>query len=267
MRRNLQGMLTIIFSIAGGGLASAADLPVKAPMAPAQVVAASYNWSGWYVGGNIGYGWGNSSDPGLTFVDPGGAFGFPPFFAAGGNVTPDLKPKGVIGGGQVGFNWAPTPNWVAGLVTDFQGSGMKDSATATVTPAAFPVTSIQTNSEHIDWFGTVRAKLGFTQNNWLLYGTGGLAYGQVSTSGSNNIIVVPGGFFTGSQHTTNVGWTAGAGLNYALTSNWIVGVEYLYIDLGHVTYTELAPSFPAVSLSISNRATAQIARATLDYKF
>ena len=68
---------------------------------------------------------------------------------------------------------------------------------ATVTPAAFPVTSIQTNSEHIDWFGTVRAKLGFAQNNWLLYGTGGLAYGQVSTSGSNNITVVPGGFFTG----------------------------------------------------------------------
>ena len=93
MRRNLQGLLTIIFSIAGGGLASAADLPVKAPMAPAQVVAASYNWSGWYVGGNIGYGWGNSSDPGLTFVDPGALSASIRFLPQGEMLPPISNPR------------------------------------------------------------------------------------------------------------------------------------------------------------------------------
>jgi outer membrane immunogenic protein len=239
----------------------AADLPFKAP---AVALPAAYNWTGWYVGGNVGYGWGNSSDPGLSFADPGAAVGFAGYFAAGGNVFPDLKPRGAVGGGQIGYNWQVSPNWVAGLVTDFQGSGMRASATNTVTPAG-GLSSNQTNSEQINWFGTVRAKLGYALNNWLAYATGGLAYGEVATSGS---FVSPPLDFTGSDNTTKVGWTAGAGLNYGLTRNWIVGVEYLYVDLGKVSYTETQPALaPGASLSISNRATAQIARASLDYKF
>ena len=261
----LNAVVAGLFAICGASSAFAADMAMKAPVLPAPASPA-FSWAGLYIGGNVGYGWGNSSNPGVSFADPAPPFGIGAYFAAGGNVTPNLNPKGVIGGGQIGYNWTATPNWVLGLVTDFQGSGLQNSAMNTVTPPGLPIPSTQTNSEHIEWFGTVRAKLGFAQNNWLFYGTGGLAYGQVRTSGSTNFTTI--GFnFVGANSTTNVGWTAGGGVNYALTPNWIVGVEYLYVDLGRVNYTEMASNFPTASLNISNRAAAQIARATLDYKF
>jgi outer membrane immunogenic protein len=266
VRRKLLSLLVVSFAIFGARAASAADLALKAPVLP--TAAPAYNWGGWYVGGNIGYGWGASSDPNVSFVDPGGAIGLASYFPAGGNVTPDLNPNGVIGGGQIGFNWVLNPTWVAGLVADFQGSGIKASATNSVAPGIF-TPSNQSNSEQIDWFGTVRGKLGYAQNNWLLYATGGLAYGRVATSGNFNFPSIPGANFPGSSDATNVGWTLGAGLNYALTANWIVGFEYLYVDLGRVSYTESNPNSlaPTSSITINNRVAAQIARATLDYKF
>jgi outer membrane immunogenic protein len=265
VRRKLLSLLAVTLAILGAREALAADMAMKAPIAPAPAPTI-YNWAGWYVGGNIGYGWGASSDPSVSFIDPGAVVGFGSYFAAGGNVTPDLSPEGVIGGGQIGYNWTLTPNWVAGLVADFQGSGMKASVTNSVFPAG-TVLSNQSNSEQIDWFGTVRGKLGYAQNNWLVYATGGLAYGHVETSGS---FAIPGALILpGSSNSTQVGWAAGGGMNYALTANWIVGVEYLYVDLGRVSYTETNPSSaaPAASLTVSNHAAAQIARATLDYKF
>jgi len=272
VRCKLLTLTAVMLSVSGAHLASAADMEIKTPVLPVPVAA--YNWGGLYVGGNIGYGWGAASDPGLSFVDPAPGVGFAGYFAAGGNVTPNLNPSGLIGGGQIGFNWTLSPSWVAGLVTDFQGSGIKDSATNTVTPPAFvpPTTSLQSNSEQIDWFGTLRAKLGFAQNNWLLYGTGGLAYGRVAASGCicfGTIPVVGPLNFTGSNSATNVGWAVGAGLNYGLTSNWIVGIEYLYVDLGNVSYVETTTNalVPASSVTINNRAAVQIARVSLDYKF
>lgn len=264
MRSKLLSLLGVSFSVCALQGASAADLPMKAPPAPIPVVAA-YNWTGWYVGGNVGYGWGRPSDPDISFVDPGALVGFDTYFGSGGNVMPNLHPKGIIGGGQVGYNYALSRSWVAGLVADFQGSGMKDSATNTVTPLGLP-TTLQSNSEQIDWFGTVRGKLGYAQNNWLLYATGGLAYGRVATSGS---FTIPGALnFTGSDSTTKVGWAAGGGVDYGLTANWIIGVEYLYVDLGRVSYMESQPAVaPGASLTISNRASAQIVRGSLDYKF
>jgi len=133
--------------VVGAQAASAADMPLKAPVVPAPV--SRNNWGGWYTGGNVGYGWGISSDPNISFFDPGGV-GFASYFAAGGNVTPDPKPSGVIGGGQVGYNWTFTPSRIGGLVADFQGSGMKASTTNAVTPPGGFFTTDQTNSEQID---------------------------------------------------------------------------------------------------------------------
>jgi outer membrane immunogenic protein len=98
-----------------------------------------------------------------------------------------------------------------------------------------------------------------------------LAYGRVATSGCicfGTTIAGPLNF-TGSNSATNIGWAVGAGLNYGLTSNWIVGVEYLYVDLGNVSYVETTtnPGALASSLTINNRAAVQIARVSLDYKF
>ena len=270
MRGRLLSLLALTSSLGGTQILWAADMPLKAPVVAPP--SAEYNWAGWYAGGNIGYGWGSSSDPGISIFDPinpGTGFpyiGFASYFASGGNVIADLKPTGMIGGGEIGFNWTLAPAWVAGLVTDFQGSGMKNGVTNTVTPPVLgAITTNQSNSEQIDWFGTFRAKVGYAQNNWLLYGTGGLAYGHVATSGSFVSVGILD--FTGSNSTTRVGWAAGAGLDYGLTSNWVVGVEYLYVDLGDVSYTETQPAVAPSTLTISNHATAQIARASLDYKF
>ncbi|HWS09848.1 MAG TPA: outer membrane beta-barrel protein [Xanthobacteraceae bacterium] len=251
--------------------AYAADLPAApAYKAPIAVASPAYNWAGWYVGGNIGYGWGTSTDPTESYVDPGVSFGFAAYYAAGGNVTPNLSPRGVVGGGQIGFNWMLSPSWVAGLVTDFQDSGIKASATNFVTPGLGLSPSTQSNSEQMDWFGTLRAKFGYAQNNWLFYGTGGLAYGQIKTSGNFTLISTGGQPpFTGAGSTTRAGWALGAGLNYGLTSNWIVGVEYLYVDLGRASGTEIFPNppFATATQTISNHAAANIVRVSLDYKF
>jgi outer membrane immunogenic protein len=249
--------------------AFAADLPAAPVYTKAPVPTPVYNWGGWYVGGNVGYGWGDNTNPTVSYVDPGGFFGTAGYFAAGGNVTPNVSPHGVIGGGQIGFNWMLSPNWVGGLVTDLQGSGMKASATNFVAPGGGFTPSNQINGEQINWFGTLRAKMGYAQNNWLLYGTGGLAYGGVNTSGSFNILGIPPATpVPGTNSTTKVGWTAGAGLNYGLTPNWIIGFEYLYVDLGRVSYTETFNVVPVLSVNtVSNRAAANIARVSLDYKF
>jgi outer membrane immunogenic protein len=261
MPKKLVALTAAVAALGSAGVVQAADMPLKAP---AFLPAPVYNWGGWYAGVNIGYGGGAASRPNLGFADPGGAVGFGPYFAAGGNVTPNVSPSGVIGGGQVGYNWMIAPNWLTGVVADIQGSGMKAAATNTVTPPGFALTN-QTNSVAIDWFGTLRAKLGITQNSWLFYLTGGLAYGGVRTSGS---FVAPGILaFSGSDSSTKVGWTAGAGVNYALGPKWNLGLEYLYVDLGRASYTETSPAAPGASLTIGDHAAANVGRVTIDYKF
>jgi hypothetical protein len=126
------------------------------------------------------------------------------------------------------------------------GSGQKHTDTfggTLVAPSAVLVgnnpVSI-TDTSKLDWFGTVRGRLGYLATpNWLVYGTGGLAYGNVNESGSAQ----PGNPFVGinnaplvwNQSTTKVGWTAGVGVENALSTNWSWKVEYLYMDLGDVT--------------------------------
>jgi outer membrane immunogenic protein len=253
-----------IGSIAGIGAASAADLPAATYAKAPVMVDPGYNWSGFYLGGNVGYGWGGNSDPSAIFAD-NNAVGFAAYSVL--NPVPSVRPTGVIGGVQAGYNWAVTPNALVGLVADFQGSGVTSSATQGVTPPGFTLINL-TNSEKTDWFGTVRGKLGFTQNNWLVYGTGGLAYGKVATSAS---FVDPTGFFgidfAGSNSSIKTGWALGAGLDYGITPNWIVGVEYLYVDLGRISYTETSALFPASSITVSNRDTINLVRLTVDYKF
>jgi outer membrane immunogenic protein len=109
--------------------------------------------------------------------------------------------------------------------------------------------------------------LGFAQNNWLLYGTGGLAYAHVKTSGALTFQLPPFVSFTGSDSTIKAGWAIGGGLDYGVTRNWTVGVEYLYMDLGRVSYTEANAVFAPASVTISNRAVMNIVRLTANYKF
>lgn len=245
--------------------AFAADLPVKAlAKAPA-----AYNWTGGYVGGNVGYGWGSDTgDRWDSFVDQPGV-GIAPYFALGGNVLPGVKPSGIVGGAQVGYNWQAAPNWVWGLVADIQASDMRASASSTVTPPLSAL-SVHSNTSRIDWFGTVRGRVGYAASNWLFYGTGGVAYGGVKSALAFNCITcTPPTIWAGSNSSTQVGWAAGAGIEVGLTANWTVGVEYLHFDLGSISTTALPDTAPAFGTSVtaSSKFAGDIVRATLNYKF
>jgi outer membrane immunogenic protein len=150
------------------GPAGAADLPLKAP-AP---VAAVWSWSGFYVGGHGGYGWGHDSFTNLN--DPFFTGKFPNFASTG------FDPKGYLGGLQVGANWQ-SGSIVAGLEADLSVTNIKGSSSRTATPIVDAFGDITTgsaaNSGTFDLLGSGRARLGYLVTpNVLLYGTGGLAW-------------------------------------------------------------------------------------------
>ena len=211
------GVIGVASVIAGPVLA--ADLGTK-PIYKAPVLAPVFSWTGWYIGGNAGYGWSENTN---TAVFTNYGWDAPP--------NPNSKPKGFIGGGQIGYDWQVT-NWVWGLVADFQGTDIKDSVTAfSISREGIPQTKSLT--EKLDFLGTVRGRLGWAANNWLFYGSGGLAYGDVHST--LNFSETEGDFAAASKSETRVGWAAGGGINYAWTPNWIVGVDYLHYDLGHTS--------------------------------
>lgn len=180
--------------LVAAGAASAADLPSrKGPVAAPVYVVPAFTWTGFYVGGNAGYGWGNvNTNGGLALTNTGDLDGF-------------------IGGGQVGYNYQ-MGQFVLGVEADIQGADLNTGNT-------FGGLRIKT-----DYFGTVRARAGFAFDRFMPYVTGGWAYGNVKTT-------IPGTFFS-SDKTHTGGWALGGGLEYAITNNLIAGVEYLYVDLG-----------------------------------
>ena len=239
----MKKLATAIAAIALIGTpALAADMAVKAPP---PVAAAVYSWTGWYVGGNIGYSWGDAhtdltgnGTTTTTVSPPTPALSVP--FAFAHSDTARLN--GVIGGAQLGYNYQFSPNWVLGFEADFRGSGQRGSSTFTdpfstafcfifvgavceMAPnnglATAPGTAMTSYQAEIDWFGTVRARLGYLMTDQvLIYGTGGLAYGRVSVSGSTNVFATPSpsslplvsqavGF---GASKTNVGFSVGGGI-------------------------------------------------------
>jgi len=218
--------------------APASGMIYKAP--PAAILA--YDWTGAYVGGNLGLSVGRNptSTPFNTINNTTGVVG-PVTFAE--SVT--LSPFGVIGGGQVGYNRQVAPSWVLGVEADFQGSGQKDSACLFCRTPQFAATlgGLGTSyDQHLDWFGTVRGRAGWT-NGWaLLYATAGLAYGHVKTDEAvTTVPFLTSVTTTGSFAQTKVGWTAGAGIEAHLVGRWTGKLEYLYMDLGDVGGSVVAP--------------------------
>lgn len=253
--------------------ASAADLgrmPVKAPMVAAPV----WTWTGFYLGGNVGYSWGRSNTD-ITFTNAAtGAL------LGAGNAKFDME--GIIGGGQIGYNWQ-TSLWVLGVEADFQGSGQKGDVTflcgttgATCSPGntanlavLAPVSA--TLSQKLEWFGTLRGRLGWAiAPTILLYGTGGLAYGSIKSDGVVSAYSA-GGAAVGtaySNSSTRAGWTAGGGVEFQIAGNWTGKAEYLYADYGTVSWT--APTVgtvPLINANFNSRVTDHILRGGINYKF
>jgi outer membrane immunogenic protein len=257
----------------------AADMPGKAPA----YKAALYDWTGFYIGGNIGYSWGKASTavnvPGFS-IGPGFFFDLDVPGAAFSNST---KLNGIIGGGQLGYN-VQASNLLVGLELDLQASGQKGSFSRSdpfdVSDADFIIfftgvtgTSTTQYDARISWFGTVRGRLGFATDGLLLYATGGLAYGRVQLSGSNTVNGVITDCVIGFCGTTpltavtalnsskvNTGWTAGAGIEAAIANsrNWTWKLEYLYMDLGSLNIA--AASSLGTLITLNARFTDQIVR-------
>ncbi|WOH68254.1 porin family protein [Bradyrhizobium sp. BWA-3-5] len=254
-------------AMAVASAASAADLAAR-PYTKAPVMAPVYDWTGFYIGGNVGYSWGRSSDT-STLTNGAGAV----LFTTGAGANMD----GVIGGGQIGYNWQ-VQNWVWGLEADIQGSDQKGRRdylcpTGVCTPpfgviAVFPGPAVPVAlDQKLEWFGTVRGRVGVLATPQVLfYATGGLAYGEVNTSA-----VIGAGAFGFNAHDTRVGYTVGAGVEGAIGGNWTAKLEYLYMDLGRTSGTFLT-TIPALgggvlSYNYSSRITDNIVRVGLNYKF
>jgi outer membrane immunogenic protein len=247
-------------------LGFAAPLPVLAQTQP-------FNWTGFYAGAHFGYGFGQPTNPAIGFSDPAGA-GVGPFLEGGGFNIANYPNKGVLGGVQAGYNYQLSPLWVVGAEGDWSFTDINGSYSAASNPdpamfgGTYSVSNIRTS---LDWLATLRGRVGVTSDNWLFYGTGGLAIGRV-TSGFDSYVNTPIPFsfsFNGANSTTNVGWTAGAGTEYAF-GRFSLKLEYLYYDLGAnrvtspVTDTLIAPG---AALTLDQRTVGHIIRAGLNYHF
>jgi outer membrane immunogenic protein len=241
-------------TVALGQIASAADMPVKAPRAP--IYAPPYNWTGFYLGLNLGGSWGRQD---ASFVNATTGT----ILATGSNHL-----DGIIGGGQIGYNWQVN-QWVLGVEADFQGSGQKADGSffdpgAPCGPnvaACFPIPATTISyTDKLNWFGTVRGRLGIAFDRWLPYVTGGWAYGHGEISGTTTVGAVATAFSASQNYS---GWTIGGGVEWAFADHWSAKLEYLYIDFGD------GPIIPATTLFNVNvgHMTDNIVRAGVNYKF
>jgi outer membrane immunogenic protein len=197
--------------------AKAADIYVPAPVGPGSYKDGPYVplWTGFYIGVNGGYGWGTPSSKVIDVEETAGGA----FIA---ETTKHFTPEGGFGGGQIGYNWQ-RDRFVFGMEADIQGSGIHGSATTSVTPGVSA-----TGSTSLDWFGTVRGRLGYAWGPTLLYATGGFAYGEVH----DKISKFDPAFASLSHSEIATGYVVGGGIEYALSPKWSLKAEYQFIDLG-----------------------------------
>jgi len=259
----------------------AADLP-PAPVAAPVVAPAPWSWTGFYIGGNAGYSWGDSDATGTVAlaVSVGGV----PFTAltspqsaAGTNSV-----NGLIGGGQAGFNWQ-TGALVLGVEADIQASGQRGSNAFCTNgggnacpagPFAFGTAPFLLGvDEKLQWFGTARGRIGAGGDRFLFYVTGGVAVGEINADYASAGTLIPApASVAGSASFTKVGWVVGVGVEARLVDNWTAKLEYLYMDLGSFTDTltasgSLASVTSTVTTTFSSRLTDSIVRVGLNYKF
>jgi outer membrane immunogenic protein len=224
--RTTAGMAALVLA---GASAFAADMPSGPPVyappvyAPAQAPP-PYNWSGIYLGVNGGYG-----------------FAAATVSVAGFSATEDLG--GFVGGGQFGANYQFGPA-VIGIEADFDGS----TQSYTVSGGAV------TTTDKIPWLGTARVRIGGAFDRFLVYTTGGLGYGDFSST-----VAAPGGSLTGSQ--SRLTWALGGGVEVGVTGGLSARVEYLYLDTGSIPLGSIA-GFP-----VTGQVQDSLIRAGLNYRF
>jgi outer membrane immunogenic protein len=215
MKKTLFGATAVVLALAAAP-ALAADLPLRKEAPAYTPPPPMLTWTGFYAGVNIGGGWTNNDNNNNNW----------------GWGSNNNTGSGVVGGGQIGYNF----QWNAfllGAEADFQGTSItrnNNNSALFLFGAASPFGSpffpgqsfgvgagVLPSSESLPWFGTVRGRLGYLVTpTFLIYGTGGFAYGELNAGGFSN---------------TRTGWTAGGGVEWMFMPNWSAKVEYLFTDL------------------------------------
>jgi outer membrane immunogenic protein len=234
-RALVAGCIVTAGTVAFACSAQAADLPARpmpAPVAPVMYAPPVYNWSGIYVGGNLGGGFASSS-----------------WSDAFTGANDNFNKGGFIGGGQIGgnlqFNWL-----VVGVEGDFDWTGIKAGGTDSAGNA------INTNTQ---WTATATGRIGAAFDRLLVYGKGGVAFADDKSSLNDTF----GG--SASTNNTRTGWTAGVGLEYAFYQNWSAKLEYDYLGFGSQTLNLPTAAFPTYASSASLNV--QEIKAGINYKF
>ncbi|MDI4664286.1 outer membrane beta-barrel protein [Xanthobacter autotrophicus] len=242
--------------------ALAADLAVKVPAPPPPV----FSWTGFYIGTNAGYAW---SDGGYSFkATDGGSGGFGGALVAGAfPATGVSQGDGFTIGGQVGFNYQ-TGRTVFGVEADLNwlDYGTRTAFTYTDLPSYVPFATVTRRS--MDYFGTVRARAGFTPVERLLaYVTAGVAFGNPSASFTINAPEGRPPLAMADSDEAKLGYALGAGAEYAFTDHWTLKTEYLYYDFGDAR-TSASYDYGVSSSLTGVAATAgSILRGGVNYKF
>ena len=260
--RVLSGVAAVAVAISSA--AKADDVLRKAPLS-----SRSWSWTGFYVGANIGGSVGSVGSNDAVTVPPSNIL--PPLSSQYLTASSNRALAGVIGGGQIGYNWQ-FGSWLLGAEADWQWSDQRDTLATTANNfLASTITVAYTDEVRIKALGTARGRVGWAQDNWLWYVTGGVAWAKIE---SNYVV---NSYFAGTSAsptmasfaTTKTGWTIGGGVETALSgTNWSTKLEYLYVDLGSTT--NVLPFTYATgsrTLTSSNNIHDHIIRGGINYRF
>jgi outer membrane immunogenic protein len=235
----------------------AADMPLKAPPPPAPVSS----WTGFYGGINGGYSVGR--DPfNQTLSDAG--------VSASSSIDSRVSPLGGLFGGQFGYNFQ-SGHIVWGLEGDIQWANQNDTSGCgleCINEPGVTVATLGSVEQEVKWFGTARGRLGYANDSWLLYVTGGAAWGGIDATTAFS--VATGGPTTAASQTTSFtkgGWVFGGGTEVRLMGPWTAKFEYLYMDLGSISDTLAITALGGANLTTNSSIRDNIVRAGLNYRF
>jgi outer membrane immunogenic protein len=222
--------------LALSGTVIAADLPTQKGPAIYVPPPPMFTWTGVYAGGQLGYQWGTAGNNGYSVP----ALGF--------LGSRSYSAHGIVGGGHGGYNYQ-IDQFVLGIEGDLEGSSYSGSQ-----PASGGFASLSTR-EQIG--GSIRGRVGYAFDRALFYATGGAAIASL-----NNSYSLVG---TDNLYTTRVGWTAGAGVEYAIDNNWSIRAEYRYTDYGR--YNDLLTNATLGTVQTRVHETDNAVRVGFSYKF
>ena len=237
MRLKLTGLVVAVSGLLAAQSAFAADMPTKMPVKAAPM-APAYSWTGFYVGGTAGAGWGKSSE----------------CFAPGG-CTDDINLSGFVGGVTAGFNWQWT-NWVLGVEGDWSWGKLKGS-----TPSNIAFNCNSTCDVSVNSFGTLRGRVGYAFDRFLPYLTAGAAFTNTHAIWSTGLVNESAGTVT----NTTFAW--GGGIEYALVSQWSAKLEYINAGKLPDGYFDSRLTCIAAPGCYTHETRYSVVRAGINYKF